>query len=297
MKRTFVIFTLLFSVMVHAQEAKKTYDDIKATLGSVPGFFKAIPESNIPGVWEDMKTLQLSSSTAIPGKYKELIGLAVSSQIPCHYCVYFHTQAAILNGATQKEVKEAVAMAAGTRKWSTVLYGNQIDEATFRSDLDKIHSIAKKNLNRQAMEVKPVVNELKTPEDAMADIEHTFGFVPTFLKSYPKASLVGAWKDMKAVQLNPDSAIPGKYKDLIGLAVSSQIPCRYCTYHYTQGALVMDNATKEELNEAVALAAFTREMSTYLNGLAVDEKKFRADTDIVIKNLKAKSQKSVTVTE
>lgn len=297
MKRFLIVLSLMFSVMVQAQEAQKTYDDIKATLGSVPSFFKEIPESNIPGVWEDMKTLQLSSSTAIPVKYKELIGLAVSAQIPCQYCVYFHTQAAILNGATQKEVKEAVAMAAVTRKWSAVLYGNQFDEATFRSDLDKIHAIAKKKINQQAMEVKPVVNELKTPEDVMADIEQTFGFVPTFLKSYPKASLAGAWKDMKAVQLNPNSAIPGKYKELIGLAVSSQIPCRYCTYHYTQGALVMNNATKEELNEAVALAAFTREMSTYLNGLAVDDKKFRKDMDTVFKNLKAKSQKSVTVTE
>lgn len=297
MKRIFVIFTLLFSVMVHAQEAKKTYSDIKATLGSVPAFFKAIPESNITGVWEDMKSLQLSSATAIPGKYKELIGLAVSAQIPCHYCTYFHTQAAILNGATQKEIKEAVAMAASTRKWSAVLYGNQQDEATFKTEIDKLHSIAKKNSNMQAMEVKPVVNELKTPEDALADIEKTMGFVPTFMKSYPKASLVGAWKDMKAVEMNPNSAIPGKYKDLIGLAVSAQIPCRYCTYYYTQDSLVMNNATKEELNEAVAMAAFTREMSTYLNGLGVDEKKFRADTDTVIKNLKAKSQKSVTVTE
>lgn len=296
MKRIFIVFTLLFSVIVHAQDAKKTYDDIKATLGSVPTFFKVIPKSNISGVWEDMKTLQLSSTTVIAGKYKELIGLAVSAQIPCQYCVYFHTQAALLNGASQKEIDEAVAMAATTRKWSAVIYGNQIDEATFRSELDKIHSNAKKNSNMQAMEVKPVVNELKTPEDALADIEHTFGFVPTYMKSYPKASLVGAWKDMKAIQLNPDSAIPGKYKDLIGLAVSSQIPCRYCTYHFTQDALVMNNASKEELNEAVAMAALTREMSTYLNGLAVDEKKFRADTDVVMKNLKAKSQKSVTVT-
>lgn len=295
MKRLFVIFTLMFSVMIHAQEAQKTYDDIKATLGSVPTFLKQIPEANIAGVWGEMKGLQLSADTAISGKYKELIGLAVSAQIPCKYCVYFHTQAAILNGATQNEVKEAVTMAATTRKWSTFLYGTQQDEAAFKTEIDKIHAIAKKRSNMQAMEVKPAQNEMLTAEDAYKDIETTLGFVPSFMKSYPKSSIVGAWKDMKAVELNPNSAIPGKYKNLIGLAVSAQVPCRYCTYHFTQNAM-MNNSTGEELREAIAMAGLTREMSTYLNGLAVDEKKFRTDTDQVIKHFKQKSQKSVTVT-
>lgn len=295
MKRIFVIFTLLFSVVVQAQEAKKTYEDIKATLGVVPTFLKEIPEPAIAGVWGEMKGLQLSADTAIPGKYKELIGLAVSAQIPCKYCVYFHTQAAILNGATQKEIKEAVNMASCSRKWSTFLYGTQQDEVAFKTEIDKLHAIAKKRMSQQAMEAKPQAVELNTPDDAYKDIEQTMGFVPTFMKNYPKAAIVGAWKDMKSIEMNPNSALPGKYKDLIGLAVSAQIPCRYCTYYYTQNAM-MNNSTGEELREAVAMAGLTRELSTYLNGFGTDEKKFRADTDMVIKNFKKKSQKSVTVT-
>src|SRR3989338_3144346 len=83
-------------------EARKTYDDLKTTLGSVPTFLRDFPQEGISGAWLDMKNLQLNPNTNISGKYKELIGLAVSAQIPCRYCVYFHTQAAILNGATEQ---------------------------------------------------------------------------------------------------------------------------------------------------------------------------------------------------
>ncbi len=36
------------------------------------------------------------------------IALAVASQIPCDYCVYFHTQAAEANGATDEEIPETL---------------------------------------------------------------------------------------------------------------------------------------------------------------------------------------------
>ena len=71
--------------------------------------------------------MQLNPDTALDGKTKELMGLAVAAQIPCSYCVYFHTAAAKANGATDEEIKEAVAMAAIVRHWSTVLNGMQVD--------------------------------------------------------------------------------------------------------------------------------------------------------------------------
>ena len=69
---------------------------------------------------------------------KELIGLAVSAQIPCHYCVYFHTAAAKANGATDEEIREAVAMASVVRHWSTLLNGMQVDPAVFRREVDTV---------------------------------------------------------------------------------------------------------------------------------------------------------------
>ena len=99
------------------------YADIEATLGSVPSLFSAFPEVGIAGAWTEFKSVQLNPDTALDGKTKELMGLAVASQIPCAYCVYFHTAAAKANGATDEEIKEAVAMAAIVRHWSTVMNG------------------------------------------------------------------------------------------------------------------------------------------------------------------------------
>jgi AhpD family alkylhydroperoxidase len=70
------------------------------------------------------------------------MGLAVASQIPCHYCVYFHTAAARANGATDEELREAIAMAAIVRHWSTVLNGMQVDFVSFKQETDSVLSLA-----------------------------------------------------------------------------------------------------------------------------------------------------------
>lgn len=123
--------------------AQATYRDIEQTLGSVPGFFRLFPEAGIAGAWSEFKSVQLSPDTKLNGKTKELLGLAVAAQIPCHYCIYFHTAAARANGATEQEIREAVAMAAIVRHWSTVLNGMQVDFATFARETDAALQAAK----------------------------------------------------------------------------------------------------------------------------------------------------------
>jgi AhpD family alkylhydroperoxidase len=122
--------------------AQATYKDIEQTLGSVPSFFKAFPEAGIAGAWAEFKSIQLNPKTKLDGKTKELIGLAVAAQIPCQYCVYFHTAAAKANGASAEEIREAVAMAAVARHWSTVLNGMQIDLAGFKRETDTVLKLA-----------------------------------------------------------------------------------------------------------------------------------------------------------
>jgi AhpD family alkylhydroperoxidase len=122
--------------------AQATYRDIEQTLGLVPGFFKAFPESGIAGAWAEFKSVQLNPKTKLDGKTKELIGLAVAAQIPCHYCIYFHTAAAKANGASAEEIREAVAMAAIARHWSTVLNGMQVDAAAFQRETDTVLRLA-----------------------------------------------------------------------------------------------------------------------------------------------------------
>ncbi|HUG61561.1 MAG TPA: carboxymuconolactone decarboxylase family protein [Methylomirabilota bacterium] len=128
-----------------AQDATTAYSDIEQTLGSVPGMFKVFPEVGIAGAWAEFKSVQLNPDTELDGKTKELLGLAVAAQIPCSYCVYFHTAAAKLNGATDGEIRETVAMAAIVRHWSTVLNGMQVDQETFRSEVDAILDRAAKS--------------------------------------------------------------------------------------------------------------------------------------------------------
>jgi AhpD family alkylhydroperoxidase len=121
-----------------AQGGADTYADIEATLGAVPGMFTVFPEAGIAGAWAEFKSVQLNPDTALDGKTKELVGLAVAAQIPCGYCVYFHTAAAKANGASEEEIREAVAMAAIVRHWSTVLNGMQVDEGAFRTEVDAL---------------------------------------------------------------------------------------------------------------------------------------------------------------
>jgi AhpD family alkylhydroperoxidase len=122
--------------------AQAAYRDIEQTLGSVPTFFRMFPEAGIAGAWAEFKDVQLNPKTALDGKTKQLIGLAVSAQIPCQYCIYFHTAVAKANGASDAEIREAVAMAAITRHWSTVLNGMEVDLAQFKSETDTVLRVA-----------------------------------------------------------------------------------------------------------------------------------------------------------
>jgi AhpD family alkylhydroperoxidase len=133
---------ILFFVPPAAAAEPAAYRDIEATLGIVPGFFKQFPTEGIDGAWAEFKAVQLNTKTELSGKVKELIGLAVSAQIPCSYCIYFHTAAARANGATDGEIREAVAMAAISRHWSTVLNGMQVDAAGFRQETDTVLRLA-----------------------------------------------------------------------------------------------------------------------------------------------------------
>jgi AhpD family alkylhydroperoxidase len=122
--------------------AAATYQDIEQTLGAVPTFFKLFPEVGIAGAWAEFKSVQLNPKTKLDGKTKELMGLAVAAQIPCQYCIYFHTAAAKLNGASDEEIRETVAMAAIVRHWSTVLNGMQVDLEGFKHETDSVLRLA-----------------------------------------------------------------------------------------------------------------------------------------------------------
>lgn len=119
-------------------DRRETDRDIEQTLGLVPRFFKDVPDYYIESEWASFKNLELSDKTAIPNKYKELIGLAVSGATRCSYCAYFHREAARLFGATDEEITEAALMAKHTMGWSTYLNTMQYDHEEFNREFDRI---------------------------------------------------------------------------------------------------------------------------------------------------------------
>jgi AhpD family alkylhydroperoxidase len=112
--------------------------DIEETFGLVPEFFQRVPDYLLPTEWASFKSLQLSDETAIPNKYKEMIGLAVSGATRCRYCCYFHTEAARLFGATEDEITETALIAKNTMGWSTYLNTLQFDYDAFVTEFDQV---------------------------------------------------------------------------------------------------------------------------------------------------------------
>ena len=121
--------------MAGAQQIKA---DIREKLGVVPGFFESLPEDVLESEWGSFKGVELSEHTAIPNKYKELIGVAVSGATRCRYCTYFHTEAARLFGASDEEINEASLMAKHTMGWSTYLNGVHYDYDRFTDEVNRI---------------------------------------------------------------------------------------------------------------------------------------------------------------
>jgi AhpD family alkylhydroperoxidase len=274
--------------------SETTRGDIAKTLGFVPQFFNDFPAGMLPGVWEEMKGLQLNPKTALPGRTKELIGLGVAAQVPCQYCILAHTEFGKLNGASQAQIGEAVGLAAITRHWSTFLNGIQTDEAKFRAEIAKIVDNAKRAAAGKAPAAKPA--PALDGQSALKEIAATLGFAPEFLKRFPEAGRAGAWRQMRDVQLNPATALSGKDKELVGLAVASQVPCRYCVIAHTEFAK-LNGASDAEIDEAIAMAAFTRDMSTLLNGMQVDQARFARDIKRLVQGAKKAAEKPNTVAQ
>jgi AhpD family alkylhydroperoxidase len=58
---------------------------------------------------------QVFSDGALPAKFKQIIAVAVAHVTQCPYCIKGHTKAALQHGATEKELTEAIWVAAEMR--------------------------------------------------------------------------------------------------------------------------------------------------------------------------------------
>jgi len=131
-----MIAVALSAGVASAQDTREAVNaEIAQALGGVPTFVNQIADSALPGIWKESRMLEFSDKTALDGKTKALISLAVAAQIPCQYCIWMDTNTARQYGATDQEIAEAVAVAGLTRNMSTQFYGLQVDFNTFKAEL------------------------------------------------------------------------------------------------------------------------------------------------------------------
>ncbi|MCG6658965.1 carboxymuconolactone decarboxylase family protein [Halomonas campisalis] len=132
--------TILITTAAALTLAATTGFSAPAYSSEAPDFVKdTFPEQGIEGAWQNIQSVIGDPDSALDGKTKELIALAVSAQIPCDYCIYSHTVGAQAHGATDAEIREALATAGLIRKWSTLLNGFQYDMDAFRQEVDAMY--------------------------------------------------------------------------------------------------------------------------------------------------------------
>ena len=123
-----------------------------------------------------------------------------------------------------------------------------------------------------------------------AEVQKAFGFVPDFVKRLPEGLVENWWHAATTFQMNPNTKLDGKTKELIGLAVAAVTPCEYCIIFHTEAAR-LNGATEQEIQEAVGMAALTKSGSTMLNGLQVDKVQFKKDVARIVKDARAAAAK------
>jgi AhpD family alkylhydroperoxidase len=78
-----------------------------------------------PAAWEGFLAFDKAAMAdgAIPAKTKELIAIAVAMTTQCPYCIEIHTKKAKAAGCSEKEIAEAVMVAAALRAGGAITHG------------------------------------------------------------------------------------------------------------------------------------------------------------------------------
>jgi AhpD family alkylhydroperoxidase len=111
---------------------------LSALAQQAPAFMRdTYPTQALAAAVQEMGALN-AKDAALNAKTRELIAVAGAANVPCQYCSYFHTKAAKANGASDAEIREALATAGAVRKWSTVLNGSLYSMDTYKAEVDKM---------------------------------------------------------------------------------------------------------------------------------------------------------------
>lgn len=119
--------------------SESTAEEIEQYLGQVPTWMTALAEPVADHSWGVVRDLEFGE-TDLPQREKELVGLGAAAAMGCPYCIHFHTQGAKMEGVTEDELAETVAIAANVQYFSTILHGAEVDYGEF---VDETAEIAK----------------------------------------------------------------------------------------------------------------------------------------------------------
>ncbi len=103
--------------------------------------------------WELMKKYQFGES-AIPPKYREMIGLAIAANIKCPYCQLMHLTMAKGQGATEEELSELVFLASYTSRWSAMIHAQNYDLEKFKEEVARIGEYMGKQASKVAQPIR-----------------------------------------------------------------------------------------------------------------------------------------------
>lgn len=124
-----ITFAVLFSGTLIADDHKTS--DIREAKSSNP-LIALHPAANQAATEAYYNAVEQNVfNGVVPLKYAQLAALAASVASKCVYCIPAHTAMAKAAGATDEEIKTAVAIAADVALNSSMLYGNQFDMDAF----------------------------------------------------------------------------------------------------------------------------------------------------------------------
>lgn len=116
-------------------------EDIKKTLGSVPGFFMIIPDGYLEHQWILFKQnmFEADRNSPISLKNRELMGVGIAGITGCPYCSYFHTAVAErVHEASEEEMANAATVSTFSGNWSTFLRTTAYPIDTFKKEVDEV---------------------------------------------------------------------------------------------------------------------------------------------------------------
>jgi AhpD family alkylhydroperoxidase len=128
------------------KDRKQVYAEMEDMLSVVPSMFTRMPDDELDMEWALFKRLQFEEGP-IPNKYRELIGLGISAVTKCKYCIFYHTELARLNGASEAEIEDALHYAKSSVGWSAYISGLQIDFEQFKAEISRAcNHVRQKNM-------------------------------------------------------------------------------------------------------------------------------------------------------